>query len=71
MSAITHSIPGAYDAIEEEFDRLASRLADDAEMELEEICGRANQRLEEVFGYAVAQGVPVELRLEQLGERLG
>jgi hypothetical protein len=71
MSATTHSTPGAHDVIEEEFDRLASRLAEEADLEFEEICRRANQRLEEVFGYAVAQGVPMELRLEQLGERLG
>jgi hypothetical protein len=68
MLATTHPIPDARDAtIEEDFDRLASRLAEEAELEFEEICRRANHRLEEVFGYAIDQGGPVELRLEQLG----
>lgn len=71
MQATAHGIPGAHDdAIEEDFERLTSRLAEDADLEFEEICMRANRRLEEVFGYAIAQGVPAKLRLEQLGERL-
>ena len=70
MSETVHSIPGTHDPIESELDRLASRLAEEADLELEEICRRANQRLEEAFGYALTQDVPVELRLEQLDERL-
>jgi len=71
MSEIKRSAPGAYDAAaEEELTRLASRLSDDADLELEDVYRRANQRLEEDFGYAVAQGVPAELRLEQLGDDL-
>ena len=60
MSSITQSIPGAGDAtLEEELERLASRPAEQADLQLEEILGNA-----------VAKGEPVELRLEQLGERL-
>ena len=71
MSMITQSIPGAYDAtLEEEFDRVASRLSEQADLQLEGMCRRATVRLEEVLGNAVAKGVPVVLRLEQLGERL-
>lgn len=54
-----------YDAIEEEFDLLASRLAEDVDLELEGIYRRADQRLEEVFARCrpgragkAASGVP-------------
>jgi hypothetical protein len=64
-------IPGARDAtIEEDFDRLGSRLAEEADLGFEEICGRATRSLEEVFGYAIARGVPAERRLEQLAQGL-
>lgn len=70
MSEIKRSASGAYDDdAEEELARLASRLGDDGDLELEDIYRRADQRVEEVFGYAAAQGVPAELRLEQLGKR--
>ena len=71
MLQSTRGVPVVYDAIEEEFDRLASRLAEDVDLKLEDIYRRADQRLEEVFAHAVGQGVPVELRLELLNEVLG
>ncbi|HET7272133.1 MAG TPA: hypothetical protein VFI90_13730 [Rubrobacter sp.] len=71
MSQSTRGVPVVHDAIEEEFDRLASRLAEDVDLELEGIYRRADQRLVEIFGYAVAQGAPAELRLEHLNEGLG
>lgn len=70
MSESTRGISGAHDAAQEAH-RLASRLTDVTELEHEDICNRANRRPEEVFGYALAQSVPEELRLEQREERAG
>lgn len=71
MSRSTRGIRGGRDAAEEEARRLASRITDDTGTELEDLFGRANRRLEEVFGYALAQNVPEELRLEQSDGGIG
>lgn len=71
MSQSTRGIRGGHDAAEEEAQRLASRITDDTEPELEDLFDRANQRLEEVFGYALAQDAPEELRLKRSDDRLG
>lgn len=67
----TRGVPAAYDATEEEFDRLASRLAEEVDLRLEDIYTRADQRLEEVFARAADGGGPIKLRLEYLTEVLG
>jgi hypothetical protein len=71
MVQSTRGTRGGHDAAEEEANRLASRITDDTEPELEDLFDRANQRLEEIFGYALAQNVPEELRLKQSDDRIG
>ena len=58
MSQSTRGIRGALDAAEEEAQRLASRITDDTESELEDLFDHANRRLEEIFGYVLAQNAP-------------
>ena len=73
MSQSTRGIRDGHDAAEEEAQRLASRITDDTEPEFEDLFDRANRRLEEVFGYALALGpeVPEELRPERPDGKIG
>lgn len=71
MSQGTNGIRGGHGAAEEEAHRLASRITDDTEPELEDLCDRTNRGLEKVFGYALAQNVPEEPRPERPDGRIG